>query len=100
MITKVVIFAFFVGALTGPIVWAALALVKKFKLAMTWWKWMLAILWYFLLIFSVLLSFTMVGEGEEVAGMKILLFLGVILLILGVGLFRIILSRPKKDTQL
>ena len=99
MITKVVIFAFIVGALTGPVIMAAISWAKKSQIVMNWWKWMLAGFWYIFLMFSILLSFTMMGEGEKSAGWKILLFLGIIIFILGVGLYRIIKASPKSNTD-
>ena len=89
MITNTVIFVFLAGALTGLVVTGAVIWAKDLKLKMTWWKWLLAALWYTLLLFFIFLDFTMIGEGEPGAGWTMLLFQFVILIILGVGLVRL-----------
>ena len=64
---------------------------------MTWWKWLLAAVWYILLIFFIFMDFTIIGEGEPAAGLRMLLFQGVIMTILGVGLGRLLWAgRTKK----
>ena len=76
MITSTVIFAFFIGVLSVFVVWGAIAWARSLNLKMTWWKWLLAGLWYLLLQFFIFLDFTMIGEGEAGAGWKMLLFQG------------------------
>ena len=61
-------------AIAGAVVWA-----EDLSIAMTWWKWLLAILWYVLLSLTVAAGFTLVGEREKQAGIR---FLGVFLLLL------------------
>lgn len=95
MISNLVILAFIVGILTGPIVYGAIVWAKSLKLNMRWWKWMLTAMWYALLLFLVFLSFTFIGEGEPGAGWKVLVFSAVFMLILGAGLVRILLSGRK-----
>ena len=90
MITNTVLFAFIIGAVSGLVAAGAVAWARDLGLKMTWWKWLLTITWYLLLNFSVLLAFTMMGEGETAAGWKLLLFFGIILIILGVGLARLL----------
>lgn len=90
MITGTVIFSFIVGLTSGLVIAGAIAWAKDLGSKMTWWKWLLSALWYGLLNFSVLLAFTMMGEGKTAAGLKILLFLGVITFILGAGLARLL----------
>ncbi len=96
MIDSIVILAFIVGAASGLVIPGAVAWVKDLKLRMPWWKWVLAGIWYVMLNFSVLLAFTMMGEGESAAGWRILMFMGLIVLILGVGLVRVLLAGRKK----
>ena len=97
MITNTVVFAFVAGALTGLVVAGARAWARSLRLKMTWWKWLLAAVWYVLLVFFVFMDFTIIGEGEPAAGLKMLLFQGVIMIILGVGLGRLLWAdRGKK----
>ncbi len=96
MIANTVLFAFVFGAVTGLVIAGAIAWAKDLGLRMSWWNWLLAGLWYVLLNFFVFLDFTMIGEGEPGAGWKMLLFQGVIMIILGVGLVRIIWAGSKK----
>jgi hypothetical protein len=85
--------------MSGLVVAGAIVWVKDLGLKMTWWKWLLSILWYLLLNFAVLLAFTMMGEGETGAGWKLLLFFGIILIITGVGLVRLLLMGRKTLLQ-
>jgi len=95
MITKLVIFAFLIGLLTVPVIIGAIAWAKDLSLKMTWWKWLLTAIWYFLLLFFILAGFTFIGEGEPSAGLKALLFELIIMVILGAGLVRILLTGRK-----
>ena len=96
MITNLVIFAFITGLLTGGVVVGASSWAKALGLLMYWWKWLLAILWYFLLLFLVFAAFTFMGEDEVAAGWKTLGISAVILVILGAGLVRILLAGRKQ----
>jgi hypothetical protein len=97
MITSTVVFAFIIGAVTGLVISSADAWARDLGLKMTWWKWLLAGFWYFLLNFFVFLDFTFIGEGETGAGLKLLLFQAVILIILGVGLARLLWAGRQKQ---
>lgn len=92
MLNNTVIFAFIVGLLTGPVIYAAIFWAKELKLKMLWWKWLLVALWYILLLFFILADFTLIGEGEAGAGWKLLAFQAIIMFIIGVGLFRLIFA--------
>jgi hypothetical protein len=96
MITNLVLFVFVVGAVTGLVVAGALAWVKDLGLRMTWWKWLFTAMWYILLNFFVFLDFTMIGEGESGAGLKLLFFQGVLMIILFVGLVRLLWTGREK----
>ena len=96
MSSNLVILAFIIGALSGLVVAAAIAWARDLGLKMNWWKWLSAGLWYILLIFSVLSSFTLIGEGEPSAGMRMIFFMGVITIILGVGVARVIFAGREK----
>jgi hypothetical protein len=96
MINGLVILSFIVGILTLPVIWGAIAWSKDLDLQMNWWKWLLAALWYTLLVFFVFMDFTLMGEGEVGTGWKLLAFEGVIMIILGVGLVKLLLSGRNK----
>lgn len=98
MITNTVLFSFIIGAVTSLVVAGAVAWAKDLGLRMTWWKWLLGILWYILLNFFIFLDFTMMGEGEMGAGLRMLVFQGIIMIILGVGLSRLLLAGRKKSS--
>ncbi len=90
MITSTTIWAFIIGALLGLVITGAVAWVKDMGLRMTWWKWLLASVWYLMLLFFVLAAFTFIGEGEKGAGFKLLGALTVVMSILGVGIYRLL----------
>ena len=93
MITKLVIFAFFIGLLTVPVIASAVIWSKDRGISLSWWKWLLVVVWYLLLLFFILIDFTFIGEGEPAAGWKGLLFQLLVMIILGVGLGRLIFSK-------
>ncbi|MCZ2096021.1 MAG: hypothetical protein LC121_07075 [Anaerolineae bacterium] len=57
---------------------------------LTWWKWLLAILWYGLVSLSFFTYGTLAGENEGSAGLKLMVLMLFISLILGVGLWRLL----------
>jgi hypothetical protein len=96
MINNTVMFAFVAGLLSSLVFMGAKAWFKDLGLKMSWWKWLLAILWYILLNFFVFLDFTLIGEGETSATLRLVLFQSVVVIILGVGLIRILWSGRQK----
>lgn len=68
--------------IAGAPMWA-----RDLDLQMTWWKWVLAALWYGLLSLGIAASFTLMGEKEPRAGQYALGLTLVIMIILGVGLW-------------
>lgn len=92
MITKLVIFAFITGLLSGGVVVGAITWSKVLGLKLNWWKWLMAGVWYLLLLVLVFAAFTLIGEGESLAGLKILGIASVVMVILGAGLSRVLLS--------
>jgi len=95
MITNLVVFAFIVGLLTGAVVVGAITWAKALGLKMNWWKWLLSALWYLLLLFLLFAAFTFMGEGELSAGWKTIGISVLVMVILGAGLVRILLSGRK-----
>jgi hypothetical protein len=93
MITKLVIFAFITGLLSGGVVVGAITWSKALGLNLNWWKWLMAGVWYLLLLVLVFAAFTLIGEGESLAGWKTLGIASVVMVILGAGLSRVLLSR-------
>lgn len=99
MITNTVIYFFIIGAVTGLVITAANNWAKDLRLKMTWWKWLLAALWYILLNFFVFLGFTFIGEGETAAGLRLLFFQAVLMIGLGMGLVRLIWAGREKKSE-
>ncbi len=65
-----------------PPLWAA-----DLGVQMTWWKWVLAALWYALLSFSLAGGFTLLGEKEPAAWYKFMGFHLILTIILGIILW-------------
>jgi len=65
---------------------------------LTWWKWVLIVLWYGLFTMSFFTYGTLAGENEASAALKLMLLMLFISLILGVGLWRL-LGAGSKDTS-
>ncbi len=96
MITNLVILAFIIGLLTVLVIIGAVVWFEDLKLKMNWWKWTLSALWYILLLFFILASFTFMGEGEVAAGWKSLAAEAILMIVLGVALLRILLAGRDK----
>ena len=85
-----------------PVFWIIMGLVYSMTIAgaplwaedlglhMTWWKWVLATLWYVLLSFTFAASFTLLGEKEPGAWYKFLGFHLIITIIFGVIVWSLI----------
>lgn len=92
MITNLVVFAFITGLFSGAVIVGAITWAKELGLNMKWWKWLLAAIWYLLLLFLVFAAFTFIGEGEPIAGWKTLGISVVIMVIVGTGLYRLLIA--------
>ncbi len=64
---------------------------------LTWWKWLLAFIWYVIFTMSFYTYGTLHGE-RETADIRLFLLGMVISLILGVGFWRLMAVNPKKET--
>lgn len=62
---------------------------------LNWWKGILALLWYGLFSLSFYAFGTLTGENEGSAGLRLMLLILFICLILGVGLWRLMIWSPK-----
>ncbi len=58
---------------------------------LNWWKWVLTFIWYVLFTTNFYLFGTLAGENESSAGFKLMLLGLFVCLILGVGLWRLML---------
>lgn len=77
----------FVGIFRGAKVWFE---EKGFK--MNWWKWLLTALWYGFVLMSVAAPFTFLAEGEPQGFWGIGAVMIVSSIILGVGLWRLLIA--------
>jgi hypothetical protein len=86
-----------------PIFWTVMGLIYAVLMAgarywaqdlglhMTWWKWVLAALWYVLLSFAFAGGFTLMGERERGAGWRHLGFFLTITVVFGLALWFLVL---------
>ncbi len=94
------LFWFIMGMLFILVAAGARAWAEALRLKMTWWKWVLALLWYVQLNITVAAPMTFIGEDEAAAGGKLFLFMLVTTIILGVILWRLlILGRAAKTAK-
>lgn len=77
----------FIGVVAGAKTW-----FDELGVKMNWWKWILSLLWWFLLYFTVFAAFTFLGERESTAAWGTLILFGVVDAILGVGLWRLLFT--------
>ena len=72
---------------------------QDLRIRMNWWKWALLSVWLFLLAFTLGAGFTLIGEDEPKAGARLMLFFGVIILITGSGLWKLLAQGREKKQQ-
>ncbi len=78
------IFWTIMGLLYALIIAAAPVWARDMGLQMSWWKWILAAVWYALLSFTFAGSFTLMGEREPGAWYRFLGFNLIITIIVGI----------------
>jgi len=64
--------------------------LQDLGISMNWWKWALLVLWFTILGITLGGGFTLMGENEWSAGIRFMVFFGVILLLAGAGLWLIL----------
>lgn len=62
------------GAISVLVVLGASEWFKGAGIVMTWWRWLIAAIWYILALMGLAAPFTLMGEGESAAGWKLLMF--------------------------
>lgn len=80
----------FVGAVSVLVVLGAKEWFRDADITMSWWKWLIGVVWYIILMMSLAAPFTLMGEGESGAGWKMLLFTTPVLVITGFAVYRIL----------
>jgi hypothetical protein len=80
------IFWVVMGLIYGLMIAGAPALAQDLGLNMTWWKWLLAAIWYVMLSVGLAGGFTLMGEREPKAGYYFLGLVLTLMIILGIGL--------------
>jgi len=81
-----------IAVLTGGALWS---FADRRGWVLTWWKWLLVVLWYAVFCLSFFASGTLVGENEPKAGQRVLVLGLFVSLVLGVGLVRVLAHRGK-----
>lgn len=89
------LFWFVMGIITVVVALAFKAFAEDRGWKMTWWKWLLAVVWYGIFSLSFLALGTLIGEFETSAGVRIFLLGMFISLVLGVGLWRALPTTPQ-----
>jgi hypothetical protein len=89
----------FVGAVSVLVVLGAKEWFKDAEITMTWWKWIVGVVWYIILMLGLAAPFTLMGEGEVGAGWKMLLFTIPVLIITGFVVYRILKIGAEKKKE-
>ena len=89
------LFWFFMGMITVLIGAGFKVFANERGWVLNWWKWLLSIIWYIIFSLSILSYSTLAGENEGSAGVKILILGLFVCLVFGVGLWRLLTSKPK-----
>ena len=84
------LFWFFMGMITILIGAGFKVFANDRGWILSWWKWLLSILWYIIFSLSIFSYSTLAGEGEDSAGIKMLLLGFFVCIVYGVGLWRLL----------
>ena len=84
------LFWFFMGMVTILIGVGFKTFANDRGWTLSWWKWLLSILWYVIFSLSIFSYATLSGENEERAGVKILLLGLFVCIVYGAGLLRLL----------
>ncbi|HKL38145.1 MAG TPA: hypothetical protein VJ876_04565 [Bacteroidales bacterium] len=90
------LFWMIMGMLYALVIVSARYWARDLGLNMNWWKWLLTGLWFVMLSLFVAGGMTLIGENEIQGGIYFLGFFLVLMLILGVGLWRLLTFNRKK----
>lgn len=85
-----------IGAVSVLVAMGAIEWFKDAGIRMSWWKWVITVLWYLFTLAALAAPFTLMGEYEVKAGWKLLLFTLPVLIITGFALYRILLIGTAK----
>jgi hypothetical protein len=86
------LFWFVEGILFVVVILGLQAWARDQGIILRWWKWVLFVLWLILAGFTIAFVGTSYGEGESVAGTRGGLLFGLMTIIAGVGLWRVLAS--------
>jgi len=93
------LFWFAMGILFVLVAWAFKTFADDRGWRLSWWKSLLAILWYAILSLSFYAWGTLVGEGESSAGFKLFLIGLFVSIVFGAGVVRLLMHNPKTPVQ-
>jgi hypothetical protein len=93
------LFWFVEGILFVVVIMAVRAWAADRGLPMPVWKWLLFLLWLGLAGFTIAFVGTSFGEGESVAGTRGGFLFGLVTIIAGVGIWRLLLAGPVSDGE-
>ena len=88
----------FVGATSVLIALGAKEWFKDLNITMSWWKWLISVVWYIFMMLCLAAPFTLMGEGEPGAGWKMMIFTVPVIIISGFVVYRILkIGTEKKE---
>lgn len=90
------IFWFLMGLMAVLIGFGFNEFAKARGWVLTWWKWLLTIVWYTIFMMGFYAWGTLIGENESSAGFRLFLMILFISVILAVGLWRLLAINPQK----
>ncbi len=75
------------------------AWIQDRSIPMPWWKWLVFLIWVLILGFSIAFVGTSLGEGEASAAVRGGIFFGIIVMLAGVGVWRLVMIGTKSVEQ-
>ncbi len=90
-------FWFLMGVIFVLVASAFWTLARDRGWVITWWKGLLAVVWYAVLTLSFFAWGTLIGEGEAGAGLKLFLIGLFVSIVFGVALLRLFAYRPRSS---
>ena len=86
------VFWFMMGLISVVMIIGFKKMADEKGICLTWWKWLISVLWWMGFLLAVAVPFTFIGEGEPAAGAWMILFSVVPASILGFVVYRVVAS--------
>jgi len=92
-------FGFILGVLITSLLFWLAGYVRRQRIKIHWWGWVLMVLWLLFLLFTVSMAYTLMAESAGKAALVVLLIFGVTAVVTGVLLARFVFAQGRRSAD-